>query len=96
MLAEPSVSVVDRFAKKKGTGAVAHAYLEYMYSDEGQEIMAQNFYRPRNAAIAAKYAHHFPSLELVTIDDPLFVGWPKTQKVHFADGGIFDQLYLRN
>jgi sulfate transport system substrate-binding protein len=76
MLAEPSVSVVDRFAKKKGTGAVAHAYLEYMYSDEGQEIMAQNFYRPRNAAIAAKYAHHFTSLELVSIDDPLFVGWP--------------------
>jgi sulfate transport system substrate-binding protein len=95
ILAEPSVSVVDRFAKKKGTEAVARAYLEYLYSEEGQEIIAKNFYRPRNATIAAKYADKFPKIETVTIDDPLFGGWTKAQKTHFADGGIFDQLYLK-
>ena len=94
ILAEPSVTLVDRFAKKKGTEAVAKAYLEYLYSDEGQEIIAKNFYRPRNEAIAAKYAKNFPPLEMVTIDDAAFGGWSKTQKTHFNDGGIFDQIYL--
>jgi len=92
ILAEPTVSVVDKVVKKKGTGEVAKAYLEYLYSDEGQEIAGRNFYRPRNAAIAAKYASTFPKLELVTID-AVFGGWTKAQKTHFADGGVFDQIY---
>jgi sulfate transport system substrate-binding protein len=94
ILAEPTVTVVDKVAKKRGTEAVAKAYLEYLYSDEGQEIAARNFYRPRNAAIAAKYAAQFPQLNLVTIDDT-FGGWTKAQKTHFADGGVFDQIYVK-
>jgi len=92
ILAEPTVSVVDKVVKKKGTEAVAKAYLEYLYSDEGQDVAGRNFYRPRNAAIAAKYAATFPQLELVTID-AVFGGWTKAQKTHFADGGVFDQIY---
>ncbi|MDB6095281.1 MAG: sulfate transporter subunit [Verrucomicrobia bacterium] len=92
ILAEPPVAVIDRVAKKKGTTAVATAYLEYLYSDEGQEIAARNFYRPRKPEIAAKYASTFPKLELVTIDGE-FGGWAKAQKTHFADGGIFDEIY---
>ena len=94
ILAEPTVSIVDKVVKKKGTTEVAKAYLEYLYSDEGQEIAGRNFYRPRNAAIAAKYASTFPQLELVTID-AAFGGWAKAQKTHFADGGVFDQIYLK-
>ncbi len=93
ILAEPTVSVVDKVVKKKGTEAVAKAYLEYLYSDEGQEIAGKNFYRPRNAAVAAKYAGVFPKLQLLTIDAD-FGGWTKAQKTHFADGGVFDQIYL--
>jgi sulfate transport system substrate-binding protein len=92
ILAEPPVTWVDKVVKKKGTEAVARAYLEYLYSDEGQEIAARNFYRPRKAAIAAKYANVFPKLELVTIDSD-FGGWTSAQKTHFADGGVFDQIY---
>jgi sulfate/thiosulfate transport system substrate-binding protein len=95
VLAEPSVAVVERFAVRRGTDTVARAYLEYLYSDEGQEIIARNFYRPRNEAIAAKYEKNFPKLELVTIDDPQFGGWSKVHKRHFADGGMFDQVYLK-
>jgi sulfate transport system substrate-binding protein len=94
ILAEPTVSVVDKVVKKKGTEEVAKAYLDYLYSDEGQEIAARNFYRPRNEAVAAKYAKVFPKLELITIDDA-FGGWTKAQKTHFADGGVFDQIYLK-
>lgn len=94
ILAEPTVSVVDKFAKKKGNEAVAKAYLEYLYSDEGQEIIAQNFYRPRNESVAAKYANVFPKLELITIDEA-FGGWTKAQKTHFASGGIFEQIYTK-
>jgi sulfate transport system substrate-binding protein len=94
ILAEPTVTVVDKVAKKKGTEAVAKAYLEYLYSDEGQEIAARNFYRPRNEAIAAKYADLFPKLELITID-AAFGGWAKAQQTHFADEGTFDQIYLK-
>lgn len=94
ILAEPTVSVVDKFAKKKGTEAVAKAYLEYLYSDEGQEIAARNFYRPRNEAVAVKYAQQFPKLNLVTIDEA-FGGWAKAQKTHFSDGGTFDQIYAK-
>jgi len=93
ILAEPPVAVVDKVADKKGTRKIATAYLEYLYSDEGQEIAAKNFYRPRNTAIAQKYASQFPPVSLVTIDDPEFAGWDKTQKKHFDDGGIFDKIY---
>jgi sulfate/thiosulfate-binding protein len=92
ILAEPTVSLVDRVVKKKGTAEVAQAYLEYLYSDEGQDIAARNYYRPRNAAIAAKYPDHFAQLQLFTIDEA-FGGWTKAQKAHFADGGTFDQIY---
>jgi sulfate/thiosulfate-binding protein len=94
ILAEPTVSIVDRVVKKKGTTEVAKAYLEYLYSDEGQEIAGRNFYRPRNAAVAAKLANTFPKLELITIDG-VFGGWTKAQKTHFADGGVFDQIYAK-
>ncbi|MEO6003331.1 MAG: sulfate ABC transporter substrate-binding protein [Opitutus sp.] len=94
ILAEPTVSVVDKVIKKKATTEVAKAYLEYLYSDEGQEIAARNFYRPRNAQVAAKYASTFPKLELITIDE-VFGGWTKAQKTHFADGGVFDQIYAK-
>jgi sulfate transport system substrate-binding protein len=92
ILAEPPVSIVDKVVKKKGTEAVAKAYLEYLYSDEGQDIAGRNYYRPRNQTVAAKYANVFPKLELVTIDAE-FGGWTKAQKTHFADGGVFDQIY---
>jgi sulfate transport system substrate-binding protein len=92
ILAEPPVSIVDKVVDKRGTRKVAQAYLEYLYSDEGQEIAAKNFYRPRNAKIAAKYAKNFPKIGLFTIDE-VFGGWAKAQKAHFADGGVFDQIY---
>jgi sulfate/thiosulfate-binding protein len=94
ILAEPPVAVVDKVAARKGTTDVAKAYLEYLYSDEGQEIAGRNFYRPTNPAIAAKYAGVFPKLELFTIDE-VFGGWSAAQAAHFADGGIFDQIYQR-
>jgi sulfate/thiosulfate-binding protein len=92
ILAEPPVAVVDRVAQRRGTAAVARAYLDYLYSDEGQEIAGRNFYRPRNPAVAARYAGVFPKLELFTIDG-VFGGWTEAQKTHFADGGVFDQIY---
>ena len=92
ILAEPPVAVVDKVVDKRGTRKVAEAYLQYLYSDEGQEIAARNFYRPRSAAVAAKHAAQFPKLNLFTIDDT-FGGWTKAQKTHFADGGVFDQIY---
>jgi sulfate transport system substrate-binding protein len=94
ILAEPPVAVVDRVAHRKGTADVARAYLEYLYSDEGQEIAGRNFYRPRNPAIAAKFASVFPALDLFTVDQ-VFGGWSKAQEEHFADGGIFDQIYQK-
>jgi sulfate/thiosulfate-binding protein len=92
ILAEPPVAVVDKVVARKGTAEVAKAYLEYLYSDEGQEIAARNFYRPRNPAIAAKYANVFPSVAFFTVDE-VFGGWTNAQKTHFADGGVFDQIY---
>jgi sulfate/thiosulfate transport system substrate-binding protein len=92
ILAEPPVAVVDKIADKKGTRAAAQAYLEYLYTPEGQEIAAKHYYRPRLAAVAGKYAATFPKVNLVTIDG-LFGGWQKAQKTHFADGGVFDQIY---
>ena len=92
ILAEPPVAVVDKVVDKRGTRAVAQAYLEYLYSPEGQEIAARNFYRPTDPAVAARYAKSFPALKLFTIDDT-FGGWAKAQKTHFADGGVFDKIY---
>ncbi|MEO8020066.1 MAG: sulfate ABC transporter substrate-binding protein [Pseudomonadota bacterium] len=90
ILAEPSVAVVDKVVLRHGTRTVAEEYLKYLYSPEGQEIAARNYYRPRNPQVAAKHAELFPELELVTIKD--FGGWSKAQKEHFADGGVFEQI----
>ncbi len=92
ILAEPPVTVVDKNVDKHGTRKVAEAYLEYLYSPEGQEIAASNYYRPIDPKVAAKYAKQFPSLNLIKIDDA-FGGWTKVQKEHFSDGGVFDQIY---
>jgi sulfate transport system substrate-binding protein len=92
ILAEPPVAVVERNTKRHHTTDVAIEYLKYLYSDEGQEIAAKNFFRPRNKAIADKYATRFTRLRLVTVDGE-FGGWAAVQKKHFADGGIFDQIY---
>ncbi len=93
ILAEPPVAVVDKVVDKKGTRKVAQAYLEYLYSDEGQEIAAKHYYRPRTEAVAKKYEKQFPKVALINIDQA-FGGWAKATKTHFADGGSFDQIYL--
>ena len=92
ILAEPPVAVVDKVADKKGTRKAAEAYLKFLYTPQGQEIGAKNFYRPTDPAVAKKHESEFPKVKLVTIDDT-FGGWQKAQKTHFADGGQFDQLY---
>ncbi len=92
ILAEPPLSVVDAVADKKGTRAVAEAYLKYWYSKEGQEIAARNSYRPRDPEIAREYENSFAKVELFTVGD-VFGGWSKAQKEHFGEGGIFDQIY---
>jgi sulfate/thiosulfate transport system substrate-binding protein len=91
VLAEPPVAVVDKVVLKRGTREVAQAYLQYLYSKEGQEIVAKEYYRPRDKEVAAKYAAQYPKLDLVTIAD--FGGWSKAQPTHFGDGGVFDQIY---
>jgi sulfate transport system substrate-binding protein len=93
ILAEPPVAVVDKVAIRRGTADVARAYLEYLYSKPGQEIVAKHWYRPRDPDVAAKYASVFPKMDMVTIAD--FGGWSKAQAVHFADGGVFDRIYAR-
>jgi sulfate transport system substrate-binding protein len=92
ILAEPPVTVVDKVARRHGTEALAKAYLEYLYSPEGQDVAARNFYRPRLEAVAQKYHDQFPDVKLFTVADE-FGGWTKAQKTHFADGGTFDQIY---
>jgi len=94
ILAEPPVAVVDKVVDKRGTRAAAQAYLEHLYTPEGQEIAARHFYRPIDDQVAAKHAKVFPKISLFTIDDT-FGGWAKAQKTHFADGGVFDQIYTR-
>jgi sulfate/thiosulfate-binding protein len=91
VLAEPPVAVVDKVVLRRGTREVAQAYVQYLYSKEGQEIVAKNYYRPRDPEIAAKYASQYPKLTLVTIAD--FGGWSKAQPTHFSEGGVFDQIY---
>lgn len=92
ILAEPPVAVIDKNVDKRGTRKVAEAYLQHLYSPAAQEIAAQNYYRPIDPTIAAKYAAQFPKVNLFKIDD-VFGGWQKASKIHFADGGIFDQIY---
>jgi sulfate transport system substrate-binding protein len=92
ILAEPPVAVVDKVVDKRGTRRAAEAYLQFLYTDEGQEIAARNYYRPISQKVAAKYASAFPQVKLFTIDEA-FGGWQKAQQAHFADGGTFDQVY---
>ena len=94
ILAEPPVTVVDKYAKKHGTEKVAQAYLEYLYSEEGQEIAAKNYYRPTLDSVAKKYTNQFAKVNLIKIDD-VFGGWQKAQKTHFNDGGVFDEIILK-
>ncbi len=95
ILCEPTVSIVDKVVDKKGTRAVAEEYLKYLYSPEGQEIAAKRYYRPRSDAVAKKYASQFPKVKLFTLAE-IIGDWQKTQKTHFADGGVFDQVYQPN
>jgi len=92
ILAEPPVAIVDKVVDRRGTRKVAEAYLQFLYSPEGQELAARHHFRPRNQAVLAKYASKFPRIRMVTIDQ-VFGGWAQAQKVHFNDGGIFDQIY---
>ena len=94
ILAEPPVSVVDKVVDKRGTRKIAEAYLQYLYSPVGQDLAGKNFYRPRDKAAQAKYAKQFGTVNLFTIDE-LFGGWTKAQKTHFAEGGVFDQIYSK-
>ncbi|MBI5177961.1 MAG: sulfate ABC transporter substrate-binding protein [Nitrospinae bacterium] len=93
ILAEPPVTVVDKVVDKRGTRSIAQAYLEYLYSERGQELAAKYFYRPRLKEVAKKHEKQFPKIDLFTIDEK-FGGWNVAQKTHFADGGIFDQIYV--
>ncbi len=95
ILAEPTVTLVDKVSKKKGTQSVAQAYLEYLYSEEGQDIAGKHFYRPRSEAALAKYANQFSKVSLFTIDE-IAGGWQKAQQTHFADGGVFNEIYKLN
>jgi sulfate transport system substrate-binding protein len=95
VLAEPPVALVDKVAKRKGTQEVAQAYLEYLYSDVGQDLAGRHFYRPSSQGIAAKYAGAFPKIDLFTIEQ-MFGGWKQAQTTHFNDGGVFDQIQQAN
>ena len=92
ILAEPPVAVLDGNVDRRGTRKAAEAYLNFLYTKEGQEIVAKHYYRPRDEEILKKHAKHFVSVEMFTIDD-VFGGWQKAQKEHFDDGGVFDQIY---
>jgi len=92
VLAEPPVALIDSVVDRKGTRAVAEAYLDYLYSPEGQDIVARNFFRPANAEVAARYAEQFPKIRMFTVD-AVFGGWARAQAEHFADGGIYDRLF---
>ena len=94
ILAEPAVALVDRNVDKRGTRAAAHAYLEFLYTEEAQDLIGKHFYRPRSEKAQAKYAHQLPKLKLFTIDEA-FGGWDKAARAHFADGGVFDQIFTR-
>ncbi len=93
ILAEPPVTIIDKVVDKRGTRKVAQAYLEYLYSPEGQDLAGKHFYRPTDAQVAAKYSRQFVKTKLITVDK-VFGGWRNAQKVHFSDGGVFDQIYV--
>jgi sulfate transport system substrate-binding protein len=93
VLAEPPVALIDSVVDRKGTRAVAEAYLDYLYSPEGQDIVARNFFRPSDRAVGARYAEQFPAMKLFTVDD-VFGGWARAQAEHFADGATYDRLFL--
>ena len=95
ILAEPTVSLVDKTVDKRGTRQVAQAYLEYLYSEEGQDIAGKHYYRPQLQSVAAKYSATFPAVERFTLQE-FFGNWQKAHKTHFADGGSFDQIYLQS
>ncbi|HKQ29853.1 MAG TPA: sulfate ABC transporter substrate-binding protein [Burkholderiales bacterium] len=95
ILAEPPVAVVDKVVDKRNTRKVSQAYLEYLYSEEGQDIIARHYFRPRSPSIAKKYSQQFQPLQLFTIDEQ-FGGWQKAQKTHFDDGALFDQIYSKS
>jgi sulfate/thiosulfate transport system substrate-binding protein len=92
ILAEPTVAVVDKNVRRHGTATVANAYLKYLYSPQGQTLAAKHYYRPRSASVRAKYAKQFPKVKLFTLNS-VFGNWRRAQRTHFADGGIFDQIY---
>ncbi|HTS70905.1 MAG TPA: substrate-binding domain-containing protein, partial [Terriglobia bacterium] len=92
ILAEPPVAVVDKNADRHGTRQAAEDYLKFLYTEQGQTIIAQNFFRPRMKSVAAKYSAQFPKLKLFTVDG-VFGGWQKAQKEYFSDGGVFDEIY---
>jgi len=92
ILAEPAVALLDKNADRRGTRKAAEGFLNFLYAPEAQEIEAKNFYRPRDAAVLARYKEQFPAISLTTIDEE-FGGWAKAQATHFADGGVFDQIY---
>lgn len=92
VVAEPPVSVVDRVVDKRGTRVIAHAYLEFLWSPKGQEIAAQNYLRPRDAEVAKKFAHQFPKINTIAVEE-VFGSWSEIMKTHFADGGVFDSIY---
>ena len=94
ILAEPAVAWVDKVTEKHGTKAVAQAYLEYLYTSEGQEIVAKHYYRPRLETVAAKYSNVFSKVNLFTVDE-MFGGWQKAHKAHFSDGGTFDEIHRK-
>jgi sulfate transport system substrate-binding protein len=94
ILAEPPITVIDKFVDKHGTRNVATEYLKFWYTPEAQEIAAKNYYRPRDPAVSARHAKQFVDVKLITIDD-VFGGWQKAQKTHFEDGGVFDQIYVK-
>ena len=94
ILAEPTVAVVEKVAKRKGNTALAQAYLEYLYSPEGQDLAGKHFFRPRSKEALAKYENQFATTELITVDE-FFGGWSKAQKVHFSDGGTYDLIYKK-
>lgn len=93
ILAEPPVAIVDKVVDKRGTREVAEAYLNFLYTEEGQRLAAEHYYRPRLEEVARQYENQFPQIELLTIDDD-FGGWSNAQSTHFADGGVFDQIYV--
>ena len=92
ILAEPPVAVVDKVVDQRGTRKVAEAYLQFLYTDAAQETGAKNYFRPTAEAVARKYASQFPAIKTFTVKD-VFGGWQQAQKIHFADGGVFDQIY---